>query len=77
MKTNLIAIGNSKGIRLPKVLLEESGIVNEVEVKVVSDGLRITPIKAKGSGREAAMLSEKTLAKDWNRPEEDKAWESL
>jgi antitoxin MazE len=78
MKTNLVAIGNSKGIRLPKVLLEESGIVNEVEVRVVKDGLRITPIKkAKSSGREAAMLSENALAKDWNRPEEDEAWANL
>jgi antitoxin MazE len=78
MKTNLIAIGNSKGIRLPKVLLEESGIVNEVEVRVVKGGLRITPIKnAESNSRETAILSEKVLAKDWNRPEEDEAWANL
>ncbi len=26
---------------------------------------------------EAAMLSEKTLAEDWNRPEEDEVWAHL
>lgn len=78
MKTNLVAIGNSKGIRLPKVLLEESGITNEVDIKVVKGGLRITPIKKVViSGRETAVLSEKVLAKDWSRAEEDEAWASL
>lgn len=77
MKTTLIAIGNSKGIRLPKILLEESGIVKDVEIRVVSGSLRITPIKKNDNGREMALLSEKALAKDWNRPEEDKAWASL
>ncbi len=78
MKTTLVAIGNSKGIRIPKVLLEESGIVKFVEVKVVNGGLRITPIKdAGGNGRETALLSEKVLTKDWDRPEEDDAWATL
>ncbi len=78
MKTTIVAIGNSKGIRLPKVLLEESGIVKYVEVKVVNGGLRITPIKETGgSGRETALLSENVLTKDWNRAEEDQAWATL
>jgi antitoxin component of MazEF toxin-antitoxin module len=78
MKTSIVAIGNSKGIRLPKVLLEESGIVKEVEIKVVKGGLRITPIKPpKSTTSEPAVLSEKALAKDWDRPEEDRAWANL
>lgn len=78
MKTTLVAIGNSRGIRLPKVLLEESGIVKDVEVKIVRGGLRITPIKtATAATNEAATLSQKTLAKDWDRPEEDAAWANL
>jgi antitoxin component of MazEF toxin-antitoxin module len=78
MKTTLVAIGNSKGIRLPKVLLDESGIVKYVEIKVVKDGLRITPVKDTGAdSRETAALSEQALAKDWSRPEEDAAWKTL
>lgn len=29
------------------------------------------------SGQETALLSEAALAKDWDRPEEDEAWEHL
>jgi len=34
MITTLVSIGNSKGIRIPKVLLNESGLSKEVELKV-------------------------------------------
>ncbi len=36
MKLKIVAIGNSRGIRLPKPLLEQAGI--EEEVEVVADG---------------------------------------
>lgn len=32
MKTKLIQIGNSQGVRIPKPLIEESGITGEVEM---------------------------------------------
>ena len=32
MKTKLIQIGNSKGIRIPKPLIEQSGITDEIEL---------------------------------------------
>ncbi len=34
MKTRIVRIGNSRGIRLPKVLLEEAQFADEVEVEV-------------------------------------------
>jgi len=34
MKTRIIKIGNSQGIRIPKVLLEQSGLSAEVELEV-------------------------------------------
>ena len=34
MRTQLIAIGNSRGIRIPKSLLEISGLENEIEMEV-------------------------------------------
>ena len=34
MKTNLIAIGNSRGIRIPKPLIEQCGLADEVELDV-------------------------------------------
>ncbi len=34
MKSRLIRIGNSRGVRLPKPLIEEAGLEEEVEVQV-------------------------------------------
>lgn len=33
MKTHIVRIGNSRGIRLPKVLLEEAQLADEVELQ--------------------------------------------
>jgi antitoxin MazE len=77
MITNLISIGNSKGIRIPKPLLNESGLGEEVEIKVRKGEIKITAAPRKTREASATfLLSEESLA-DWNRPEEDKAWESL
>ena len=34
MKTHIIKIGNSQGVRIPKMLLEQSGLGTEVELEV-------------------------------------------
>ena len=79
MKASLVPIGNSKGIRIPKVLLEESGIDKDVEIKASKGMLKIIPIKnpAPKRANETALLSEKTLRRDWDRLEEDEAWATL
>lgn len=79
VKTSLVPIGNSKGIRIPKVLLEESGIDKDVEIRASKGMLKIIPIKPPTTKRanETMVLSEKVLRRDWDRPEEDKAWANL
>lgn len=46
MKANLVRIGNSRGIRLPKPLIEEVGLQDEVELRVQEGGIMILPIGA-------------------------------
>ncbi len=41
MKTQIIKIGNSKGIRIPKPMLEQSNLDGEVELEVTDEGLLI------------------------------------
>lgn len=79
MKTSLVPIGNSKGIRIPKVLLEESGIDKDVEIKASKGMLKIIAIKQTPVKRanETTLLSENVLRKDWDRAEEDEAWANL
>ena len=41
MKTALIRIGNSRGVRIPKAILEECGLKDEVDLEVREDHLVI------------------------------------
>ena len=41
IRTRIIKIGNSQGVRIPKPLLEQSGIHTEVEIEVHGDHLTI------------------------------------
>ena len=43
MKTALVRIGNSRGIRIPKPLIEQCGLEGTVELSVENDRLVISP----------------------------------
>lgn len=78
MKASIITIGNSKGVRIPKPLLEESGLSGSVDIRAVKGKISIVGAKPeKRKISETMLLSEKVLARDWLRPEEDAAWASL
>lgn len=78
MITTIIAIGNSKGVRIPKPILKESGLGEEVELQVKKGEIKITAAPKKNKTiKDALLLSEKTLGDDWSKPEEDEAWASL
>jgi antitoxin component of MazEF toxin-antitoxin module len=80
MKTTIIKIGNSRGIRIPKPLLLESGLGDRVEIKAKRGEIKIVPAlpeKKKIRLNPEYLASIPVLRKDWDRPEEDKAWASL
>jgi antitoxin MazE len=54
MKAKLIQIGNSRGVRLPKPIIEEAGLADEVELLVREGAVLIRPLHAPRSGWEAA-----------------------
>ena len=41
MKTRIVPIGNSQGIRIPKPLLEQAGLSGEVEIRALDGTLVI------------------------------------
>lgn len=47
MKTKLVSIGNSKGIRIPMAILKQFNIENEVDLEVKKETIVIKPIKTK------------------------------
>ncbi len=44
MRARIVKIGNSQGIRIPKTLLEQTGIMDDVEIDVEKDKIIIRPI---------------------------------
>jgi len=62
MKARLVKIGNSRGIRLPKPVIEEAGLSEEVEVRVRGGAVVISAasrprISARKSGDTASIKS--------------------
>ena len=45
MLINIVPIGNSKGIRIPKAILDQCDIKNEVDLEVENGKITIEPIK--------------------------------
>ena len=43
MKTKLVKIGNSYGVRLPKVLIDEFGLKDDINLAVRQGAVVITP----------------------------------
>lgn len=43
MRVKIVKMGNSRGIRLPKPILEASGLSDEVELKVEGETIVLTP----------------------------------
>lgn len=50
MKTRLVRIGNSRGVRLPKPLIEEAGLPEDVELRVRAGAIIIAPATGKRAG---------------------------
>ncbi len=50
IKSRIIKIGNSRGIRIPKAWLEQVGLDKDVEVSVQSDRLVIRPARQPREG---------------------------
>ncbi|ACK69643.1 transcriptional regulator/antitoxin, MazE [Gloeothece citriformis PCC 7424] len=55
IRTKIIKIGNSQGIRIPKPLLEQSGIDSEVEIEVQNDYLIVRAVKRSRIGWDEAF----------------------
>ena len=79
MKTNIVRIGNSKGIRLPKSILEQCRLKDSVEIEVEGNVLIIRPVHAPRSGWSDAfsqmsqhqdeLLEDAPLASEWDQDE--------
>ena len=79
IKSKVVKIGNSQGIRIPKTLIEQCGLQNEVELAVVDGYLTVRPVSNVREGWEEAcikmaqrgddMLLDETVATEWDKTE--------
>lgn len=82
MRVRIVRIGNSCGIRIPKVWLDQLGLDEEVEVALQKDSLVIRPARRQREGweeafrsmaeREDELLLDSPAATKWDR--EDWEW---
>lgn len=79
MKTKIVRIGNSQGIRIPKPLLEEADLGEEVELRLAPEGLVIERVDSRREGwSEAAAQLALASASDEDpfvSSEFDEEWE--
>ncbi len=83
MEAKLVRVGNSKGVRLPKALLEEAGLEELVTLRIVEGGLLVEPRAAVRSGwsdaaRSGSERGDDTDAASWPPTRFDEAewvWE--
>ena len=83
IKTRIVKIGNSQGVRIPKLLLEQTDIGNEVELEVQENRIVIRSSKPARHGwneqfeimaeqGDDRLLDEGVLLSSWD--EEDWEW---
>ena len=60
-RTKLVRIGNSRGVRIPKPLLEQAGLGDEIQLRVMDEGIMIEPAQGlrEGWAQAAAVLRER------------------
>ncbi len=79
MKTKIIKIGNSQGIRIPKSILEQTQLKNVVELEIKDDYLIIKSSNKPRQGWDAAFkkMSENQDDKllDINNPKINSLWD--
>jgi len=50
MRARVIKTGNSQGLRIPKAILEQTGIMDDVEIEVEKNRIIIRPVKNARAG---------------------------
>jgi len=81
MITQLIKVGNSRGVRIPKPLIQETGLTKEVTIRVEGESIIISPVRSVRNGWGDAfnmmhennddILIDKNIRSNWD----DQEWE--
>ncbi len=64
MRARLVRIGNSRGVRLPKPVIEEAGLSEDVEIRVKGGAVVITPATRPRAGWADAARQARSRGED-------------
>lgn len=57
MKSMLVRVGNSRGIRLPKALIDEAGLTGEVDIHAEPGLITVRPVYSPRKGWAEAVVT--------------------
>lgn len=81
MRARIIKIGNSQGLRIPKPILEQTGIRDDVEIELEKNQIIIRPVQNAREGWDKAfkmmaengddelIFSDKDISHSWDEEE--------
>ena len=81
MRARVIKIGNSQGLRIPKPILEQTGIMDDVEIEVEKNQIIIRPVKNVRDGWDDAfkimgkkgddepIIDDENISQSWDEEE--------
>ena len=81
MRARVIKIGNSQGLRIPKPILEQTGIMDDVEIEVEKNQIIIRPVKNARDGWDDAfkvmgdkgddepIIDDENISQSWDEEE--------
>jgi antitoxin MazE len=80
MRAEIIRIGNSKGLRIPKAVLEQCGMKNAVDLRIEDHSLIVTPYEEVRAGwekcfqlmaenKDDTLLDVSSLSNSWDEDE--------
>ena len=62
--TRLVSIGNSRGFRIPKTVIEQLGLADEIEMEIRDDELVLRPRPKARAGWDAGFKAMRTAGDD-------------
>ena len=79
MRVRVVKIGNSQGIRIPKPILEQTGITDDVELEVEHNQIIIRPVSNPRADWDDAFRSMADKGDDrlvWGDENTDHSWDA-
>jgi antitoxin MazE len=77
VKAKLVRVGNSRGVRLPKSVIEQAGLTTDVEISVEHNCIIIQPAKKKKPRADWEQRFKKAIAKHGPPQPMDPDWEFM